>query len=93
MQVPATKISGTKAILDRSSQAASQFGLGYLWKDFESKLPALFVDDVTESRVGVAVAERDEVHWVSTPEELRATLGDGVPTLIEFSTGAIHGAR
>ncbi|XXH05660.1 hypothetical protein Hte_012095 [Hypoxylon texense] len=54
-----TTIPSGKAGLDRLGQAASQFGLGYLWKQFESKLPELFIDDVTESKVGVAVAEKD----------------------------------
>ncbi|KAI0848761.1 hypothetical protein F5Y00DRAFT_262229 [Daldinia vernicosa] len=76
------KVPHDTAGLDRLSRTAYQLGLGYLWKDFESKLPDLFVDDTTQSRVGVATAHKDEIHWVSTPEELFATLGNGVPTLL-----------
>ncbi|KAF3764538.1 hypothetical protein M406DRAFT_330872 [Cryphonectria parasitica EP155] len=38
---------------------------GYVWKDFEFKLPGLFVD-ATESRVGVVVANRDQNQWASS---------------------------
>ncbi|KAI1212577.1 uncharacterized protein F4807DRAFT_472124 [Annulohypoxylon truncatum] len=88
VQVPATKLSSPRTIahgtagLDRVSRAAYQYGLGYLWKTFESKITDLFVQDVTQSRVGVVAAEGDQVHWISTPEELYTNLGKGVPTLL-----------
>lgn len=85
-QVSATKMSSpvsrSTTDLDRLGQAAYQLGLGYLWKGFESKIPDLFVDDATESKVGVVTVERDQVHPVSTPEELCTILGKGVPTLL-----------
>ncbi|KAI8960332.1 hypothetical protein F5Y11DRAFT_367480 [Daldinia sp. FL1419] len=51
---------------DRLRQETRQLGLGHLWKDFEYKLPELFPDDASKSRVGVAAADGQKVHWVST---------------------------
>ncbi|KAI0383443.1 hypothetical protein F5Y04DRAFT_278620 [Hypomontagnella monticulosa] len=68
--------------LDILSRAAYQAGLGYLWKDFESKISNLFVDDASQSNVGVVIGGRDRVHWVSTPEELHTALATKVPVLL-----------
>lgn len=68
------------ACLDRLCLAAYEYGLGYLWKDFESRLPDLLV--ATEGRVGVAIAGRDQIQWATTPGELRTALGEGQSTLL-----------
>ena len=88
MQFPATGTSSPRTIpyrtagLDRLGRTAYQHGLGYLWRDFESKIPGLFVDDATENRIGVVKAGRDQLHWVSTLEELSTTLREGMSTLL-----------
>ena len=88
MQVPATGMSCPRTVpyhtagLDRLGQTAYQHGLGYLWREFESKIPDLFVDDATENRIGVVKAGRDQLHWVSTLEELCTTLREGMSTLL-----------
>jgi hypothetical protein len=68
--------------LDRLGQMAYQHGLGYLWRNFESKIPVLFVDDATENRIGVVKADRDQLHWVSTLEDLCSTLREGMSKLL-----------
>ncbi|KAI1418440.1 hypothetical protein F5Y13DRAFT_149176 [Hypoxylon sp. FL1857] len=91
MQVLVSRMSSLNAVphdavgLDSLSREADQFGLGYLWKDFESKLPSLFIDDATHSRIGVVMAERHWVNWVSAPEELCTALEERVPKLIIFN--------
>lgn len=55
--------------------AAKRDGLGHLWSDFESKIPDLFIDDATESRVGKAIDGRDHIQWATTREGLLDTLG------------------
>lgn len=88
VQVPTTGASSPRttphriAGLDGLSRAAYEHDLGHLWKNFESKLLDLFVDIPPKSRVGVATAERDQIRWVSTPEELCTTLEKGVSTLL-----------
>ncbi|KAI1737671.1 hypothetical protein F4680DRAFT_450635 [Xylaria scruposa] len=62
--------------------AASQHGLGHLWKRFESKLSELFVDNANESKVGIVIEKEDHIHWVSTLEEVCATIEEGMSTLI-----------
>lgn len=68
------KISG----LDGLRLAAQRYGLGHLWGDFESKIPDLFVDDATESRVSKVIDERTHIQCVTTPAELLDTLGKGL---------------
>ncbi len=84
-QILAPAPSRPGAIPDRTTgladlrRKAYQCGLGYLWKDFEAKLPELFVDNESESRVGIAIEERDRLDWVSNPKELCTAL-DGEET-------------
>lgn len=68
------KVSG----LDGLRVEAQRYGLGHLWNDFESKIPDLFVDDATESRVGKAIDGRNHIQCATTPAELLDTLGKGV---------------
>ncbi|KAI1460049.1 hypothetical protein F4805DRAFT_417959 [Annulohypoxylon moriforme] len=77
-----TVIPRSMAGLDHLSQVSSRSGLRHLWKDFESKLSDLFVDDKIQSRIGVAVVGRNQVQWVSTPQDLYTSFGKGVPTLL-----------
>lgn len=88
MQVPATGTPSPRTIpyrtagLGRLGRTAYQHGLGYLWRDFESKIPGLFVDDATENRIGVVKAGIDQLNWVSTLEDLYTTLREGMSTLL-----------
>jgi hypothetical protein len=88
MQFSATGTSSPRTIsyrtagLDRLGRTAYQHGLEYLWREFESKIPDLFVDDATENRIGVVKAGRDQLHWVSTLEELCNTPREGMSTLL-----------
>lgn len=77
MQIASSRMSSLEPLL----RAASQHGLGRLWKHFESKLSGLFIDDENNIRVGVAVAEA-QVQWVSTLEELCTAIEEGVSTLL-----------
>jgi hypothetical protein len=88
MPVPATGTSSPRTIpyrtasLDRLGRMAHQHGLGHLWRNFESKIPGLFIDDATENRIGVVKAGKDQLHWLSTLEELCTTLKEGMSTLL-----------
>lgn len=64
--------------LDDLRFAAQRYGLEYLWNDFESRIPDLFADETTESRVGKAIDGRNHVEWAITREELLDTLGKGL---------------
>lgn len=64
--------------LDDLRLAAQQYGLGHLWNDFESKIPDLFVDDATESKVGKAIDGRNHIQWATSREGLLDTLGKGL---------------
>jgi len=75
-------IPNRAAGLDRLCQEARGIGLGHMWKDFESKLPDLFVDNATDAMVGVATPESDRLVWVSSPEDLCTALGTGTSTLL-----------
>ncbi|KAI0442352.1 hypothetical protein F4803DRAFT_551227 [Xylaria telfairii] len=70
---------------ERLCLAAYQQGLGFLWKTFESKLPDIFINDTSESKVAVVRAERDQVQWVSTAEQLRIIIDGGNSTLLILS--------
>lgn len=67
---------------ERLRRMASQYGLGYLWNTFESKLPELFVKDTGGGTVGVVSEERDQVQWVSTKEELYTIIRGATSTLL-----------
>lgn len=64
--------------LDGLRLAAQRHGLGHLWSDFESKIPDLFVDDATESRVGKVIDGRNHIQCATTPAELLDTHGKGL---------------
>ncbi|KAI1179907.1 hypothetical protein F4777DRAFT_404066 [Nemania sp. FL0916] len=68
--------------LDHLRRAAYEHGLVFLWKDFESKLSDLFVDDATDTPMFVAVVGASQCHRVVAPEELCAVLGTGMPALL-----------
>lgn len=57
---------------------AKQCGLDHLWNDFESRIPDLFVDDTTESRVGKVIDGRDHIIWATNRDKLLDTLGKGI---------------
>lgn len=69
---------GVMSGLDNLRLAALQSGLRHLWNDFESKIPDLFVDDATESRVGKVIDGRNHVEWTTTREEVLETLDEGL---------------
>lgn len=64
--------------LDDLRSAAQQCGLAHLWNDFESRIPDLFVDDATESKVGKVIDGRNHIQWATCREEVLDTRGKGL---------------
>lgn len=64
--------------LDALRLAAQQYGLEHLWNDFESRVPDLFIDDATESKVGKAIEGRNRIQWATSREGLLDTVGKGL---------------
>ncbi|KAI0115611.1 hypothetical protein GGR51DRAFT_503555 [Nemania sp. FL0031] len=66
----------------RLRRVTYEYGLGYMWNTFESKLSTLFTKDTGESTVGVVREERDQVQWVSATEELCTIMKGESSTLL-----------